>query len=442
MARKILKTAIALAFLAGFGILGYSIVSKWYGKKYGETDRTELTDNLTEIEYNNGETGVLNHTTDKVIGRYDKILRTFLSKESTHFTYIVVKDNLRGYISTQTGEVIFEPQFLYAWLDDPESGLAACVDKDHKLGFVNVRTKKIVIPFQFDYNENLFAPYGYSMLDFVFSNGICIVPGKDGKIGMIDKTGKVLLPTKYSDIINWRDANTPNIILKKDASADSEYQYVYGICDRNFKMTVPFGYNSFEKNTDYTDDGDIYVKNYIVSKEDKYGVLDTLFNTILPLKYDQIEAQNNSYLVELKGKYGVLDSNLKTILPAEYDWIYATYTDGNYDNCKYIVKKNFVQKLYDEKGKLLNDFYIEKRDGEYDYEKEEYVNNSAFESVCEPHQTILSKYIQYYLDGRYGMIDGNNRVVIPAKYDKIEYLGNGNFVCTEEEYSFLIKDKK
>ncbi|MDR1583050.1 MAG: WG repeat-containing protein [Prevotellaceae bacterium] len=446
MATKIVKAAIALAFLAGLGILGYTFGNKWYNKKYGIENRRNLSENLTVVEYNNGEIGIENNSVDKIVGRYDKVLRTFLPDEAAHCIRIVIKNNLRGYISAQTGEVIFEPQFLYAWVDDPASSLAACVNKDHKLGFVDVKTKQVAIPFQFDFDDDLFFGHYYyhsekfPILDFVFSNDICIVPGKDGKIGMIDKTGKLLLPAVYTDIINWRDANTPNIILKKQADKDSGYDYVYGVCDRNFKMIVPFEYNSFEKNWEYEDyaDWNVKMKNYIVAKDGKYGILDTLFNEILPIKYDNIEVSENSYIVSLNDKYGALDNNFKTILPVEYDWIMATHTNGDFDNSKFIAKKDYVQKLYDEKGKILNDFYVENRSGEYD----EDVEKSAFESVFEPNKTTLSAYIKYYLDGNYGIIDGAQRVVIPAKYDNVEYLGNGNFACTEGEHSFLIKDQK
>lgn len=453
MARKILKTAIVLAFLAGLGILGYSLVSKWYDKKYGEADRTKLTDILTEIKYNNGEIGILNNATGKVVGRYNKVLEAFLPEESAHRIRVVVKNNLRGCISAETGEEIFEPQFLYAWVDDPESGLAACVNHDHKLGFVNVKTKEIAIPFQFDFDEDRFVPkyYSYSkgdyvrssILDFVFSNGICIIPGKDGKIGVIDTSGKELLPAVYSDIINWRDARTPNIILKKRADKDSDYDYVYGVCDRNFKMILPFAYNHFEKQWEYEDSKDWSIKmhSYVVSKDGKYGILDTLFKEILPIKYDNIAAQENAYLVKTGRKYGVLDSIFKAVLPVEFDWICTIHLGDDYDNDLYIAKKDYVQKLYDAKGKLLNDFYVEKREDEYDADKDEYVEKSAFEPVFEPNKAALSKYIRYYLDGNYGIIDDMQRVVIPAKYNKIEYLGNGNFSCTEGDYSFLFKDK-
>jgi hypothetical protein len=339
--------------------------------------------------------------------------------------YVFNKDGKRGYISAETGKEVVKPIYKRAWIDDMETGLAACVNGDYKLGFINAKTGETVIPFQFDFDVDYnTGRYDQPVFDYVFCNGICIVPGEGGKLGMIDKTGKLLLPIEYVDIINWRDKNTPNIILKKYADEDSDYEYIYGVCDRNFNMIVPFEYNEFKKNIDY----DVHLKNYIVKKDGKYGILDTLFNLILPIKYNSITLpyESNFYIVELNDKYGVIDSNFRMVLPVEYDWIGTQLSN-------YIAKKDDVQKLYDERGKIINDFYIED-DGESD--------EDVFQSVFEPEQSKLTAYIQYYLDGYYGIIDVNKNVVIPAKYDRIKYLGNGNFACKQNGYSFIIKDKK
>jgi hypothetical protein len=339
------------------------------------------------------------------------------------------KDGKRGYISAETGEEVVKPIYKRAWIDDIETGLAACVNRDNKLGFINAQTGETVIPFQFDFDEDCnTGRYGQPVFDYVFCNGICIVPGEGGLLGMIDKTGKLLLPIEYVDIINWRDKNTPNIILKKYAGANSDYQYIYGVCDRNFNMIVPFEYNEFNKIIDYDENYDIHLRNYIVKKDDKYGILDTLFNVVLPIKYNSITAsyESNSYIVELNGRYGIIDNNFRTVLPVEYDWIGA-------QSSNYVVKKNYIQKLYDEKGKVINDFYIED-----DSESDE----NVLQPVFEPEQSKLTVYIQYYLDGYYGIIDVNKNVVIPSKYDKIKYLGNGNFACTRYGYSGIIKDNK
>jgi hypothetical protein len=457
--KKIIKSIIILAVVAGIGILAYYYGTQWYHNKYGENYRWEISPTLVAIQYHNGEVGILNTSTNKIMGRYDKILSshyydmedydnaTFVTWEGS--VIIVVKNGLRGYLSDKTGAEIFKPQFTRAWIDGEESHLAACVNKEGKMGFINVKTKKVAIPFQFNFDEDSFIYDDWhqdkSIYDFIFCNGICIVPGEDGKLGIIDTTGRLLLPIEFSDIINWRDANTPHIILKKQIDYDDYDDYdddcydddgydddgngcLYGICDRNFNTIVDFQYSSFIKNTEYSNHGNIFVKNYIVRKDGLWGILDTAFNVILPIKYDYIKAEDNIFIVETDNKYGVLDSKLKTILPMEYDWISYQYISS--EKGKFIIaKKDYVQKLYDGTGKIIRNFYLETR---------RYIN--VFEPMYE--RDRLTSYVTFYLDGYYGVIEGMQRVVIPAKYDEIEYLGGGRFACTEDGYVFLWKDGK
>ena len=388
MKRKALTVIIAVLFFIGIGSLAFNIM------RTNEETQSYIDD--------------------------VKIFDTELGRLSS--LYVVKKDGKRGYISVKTREEIVKPIYKRAWIDDMETGLAACVNDENKLGFIDSKTGKTVIPFRFDFNPDYNIWYDYPVFDYVFCNGICIVPGEQGKLGIIDKTGKLLLPIEYVDIINWRDKNTPSIILKKRAEEDSDYKYIYGVCDRNFNMIVPFEYNELKKSTNYDHNGNIYVKNYIVSKGRKFGVLDTLFNIAVPIMYDDIEIfdSSKSFVVTLNGKRGVLDNNLKIILPIEYDWIHCK-PDGNY-----IAKKNYVQKLYNKKGRIINECYIENRE-------------DVFSAIFEPDQNKLTSYIMYYLDGYYGVIEKiDQKAIIPAKYDNIEYLGNGIFSCKEDEYSFII----
>lgn len=386
MKSKIFKSVIALSLLTGLSILGY-FSTKLYSQIYGEKYRWNISENIIAIVYNNGETGIYNRKTLQIKGRYDKILssnNTDNPLSVSHSVIVVVKNGLRGYLSSETGDCIFQPQFLRAWIDDAESHLAAAVNKDSKLGFVNVLTKEVVIPFQYYFDEGWFIqkvnsreiPY----YDFVFRNGICIVPGLGGKIGLIDKTGKLILPVVYSDIINLHYKDNPN---------------------------------------------------YIIQKEEKFGLLDSSFNVIIPIEYDEIFYDHSIYILCLDGKYGVLDDKYKTILPIEFDWINYKYLHSGYtcnDDYNYciIAQKDYVQKLYDHKGNIVYDFYIE-NDEDVEVFKPFYENNKP------------TAYIRYYLDGRYGIIDESQNVIIPAEYYKIEYIGNGNFVCSDRHYSFIKK---
>lgn len=406
MKKRIITGMIIGLFLCVIGIMCYSynIVQS----DYIDDEYRDINEYLSIKELSDGTIGIINKSTGKIVGRYDEVLSFY--GMHTAATLIVVKDGLRGYISAETGESIFEPQFLYAWKSANDCNLAACVNIDAKMGFVNTETKKIAIPFQYNFEEDIFCPSKYrnnrmAVLDFVFSGGLCIVPGEDGKLGLIDTTGKLVLPIEYSDIINWRDANTPEIILKREISSGS---YKYRICDRNFKPLLSIEYDSLEKIWGVGDEYEINMFGYIVSLNGLYGVLDNSFNIVLPIEYDDIQT---SYMRDYKGMSCI------------------------------VAVKNYVAKQYDSKGTMINDFYVE-CDYVYDEELDDYVKQSGLVSISDPFNGKASGYIRYSLKGLYGIIDGEKRVVIPAKYETIEYLGCGNFACIRDGVTFLKRDNK
>ncbi|MCM1502755.1 MAG: WG repeat-containing protein [Bacteroidales bacterium] len=429
MKTKICNLLIIVSLVGVCISIGYG----FYVHRYAVHHWDELNEHLTVVKYSDGRLGIRNNETGKVVGCFDEIKSQYCGQDACSF--VVVRDNLRGYVSAVTGEVIFEPQFLYAWVDDGESNLAACVDTEHRLGFVNVRTKETTIPFQYDFNDRSFVSYMGPVLDFVFSNGLCIVPGAEGKIGLIDVYGNSVLPIQYEDIINWRDIDTPEIILKR--KADDGMGFLYGVCDRDFNLLVPFEFNCFTKVWDYDSQGEVHLYGYIVSKAGKYGLLDSAFNEQLPLKYDYMAVtEHGSYIASMDGKYGVLDNNLKIIVPFEYEFIYEEDSSEGY-----VAEKNYTSRLFDKTGNLINDFYVKNR-YTYDVELCDYVAMKSLEAIPEPFGGGASAYVKYDFHGSCGVVTGTRRVVIPAKYENIEYLGHGNFACTVDGNVFLVHDDK
>lgn len=410
MKKKLFKTVIISLTAIGLGILIFGIVVLFFNdKSYYEEDYEE------DIE----------------------VFDTEWYRPSSLLVFI--SNGNRGYRSAETGEVVVDAIFKRAWVDDTISGLAACVNKESKMGFISAKTGDTVIPFKFDFDDSYFMQRDYYYMteyprfDFIFRNGLCLIPAKGGKIGIINTAGEVLLEPDYVDIINWMDPKEPYIILKKKADKDSDYQYVYGVCDRNFNMVLDFDYNVFEKNYEYEYDEDnedwrICLKSYIVAKEDKYGVIDGSFKTIIPLMYDYVVPSYYStdiYLTSLDEKKGLFNTSTKKwILPIEYEYIKIRY-DGTI-----LAENDDFQKLYDENGKVICHCYIENSDCE-----------EVFTPIISP-GGLETPYIRYRLNGLYGIINSKQQVLIPAKHEEIYYLGNQNFACSDEEYTFIINVKQ
>jgi hypothetical protein len=335
--RIFLGVILAIVLITGirFGVI-------LYRHKYGEIYRDIVAKHLTSVMYHNGEYAIIDSAGNIVGDRFDQIL----GSGSGCLSFVISKGGKRGFLSTESGKQIFAPQFNHAWIDNPKFGLAAVVI-DHKLGFVNVETGKMAIEPQFDF-ENQHLYYNFIFQD----NGYCIVPGKDSKFGVIDTTGKLLMPCQYDDI-TFDDFGFVELQLgRKVGLCDSTLHFVLPpIYDRlkvidlgimvseldyaNGHKQYLLAYNGkdvisklwlneidFEyivtplyepTSEEYDNDGNrqcgkrsAYTKFYLY---DRCGVFDEKFNVIISAKYDDISYIGNGYFCcELENQGAIVNS--------------------------------------------------------------------------------------------------------------------------------------
>lgn len=125
----------------------------------------------------------------------------------------------RGYFSRNTGKVIIEPKYDHAWIFS--EGLAS-IEEDGYIKFINA-TGKVVIDKK--------MPYYMNMEGYVFHGDYCVVQAADNEYyGLMDKTGKMVLPLEYTYI---------------SPSCDSKLWYVSkgdvtGLLDNDMKPVIPF----------------------------------------------------------------------------------------------------------------------------------------------------------------------------------------------------------
>ena len=402
--KKKVKRAILLAkkftsdFVIGLLVWASVIYSVWSvigwgrekirSRKEPEVVGEYLTENLRTVE-KDGMVEIYNEELKKVVGRYQKV---FAQNYGTHLTEIFMRsqegsvmvvneDDLFGYISPITGEVLVEPQYLLAWDSDMSSGLAACVNNEHKMGFINVFTKEIVIPFNIDLDSAYFNyNCDYVYYDFIFRNGYSLVPGKDGLVGMINEVGETVLPAEFSDI-----KTTQFYSLKKE-------------WDELPQLRCSVGGSVIQESTDY-DDYD-FQNPIIVEKTDSAGV-----------------------------KYGAFDMKKGMIIPVEYDFVDYAFTEG--DNNLFLCQKNGALQVLDANGEMICDrtYYNDIRQS---------VNiRVIYDSERQP-----TKYILYNtLDGWAVMNTDFQIIITPNGYWEINYLDNGVFVCERDDYSVILKDE-
>ena len=348
-----------------------------------------LTDYLNTRIMDNGRVEIIKPQLNKVVGCYDlvvaqdygsSICERFMN--STMGSVLVRENGLYGYIDPVTGEVMMEPQFTMAWDSDPISGIAACINDELKLGFVNIETKQVVIPFQFEIDSIYLDPgwqNGYRYFDFMFRNGLALVPGPNGKVGIINEAGEIVVPIEYDEI------------EVKD----------YGELSHSWDELWYSETMSSVMQRDYRDDY-CFDKPVILMKKDSTGV----------------------------ARYGVFDKNGVINIPVEYDQI--AFCDS-YEKAMLLCQNGGILRGVDEEGNLMDDFFFN-----YDCAYGDCV------TVLMDPEDKPSPYIQYTTLNGYAVMDSEFRVVIePNDYWNIQYLGYGLFACEgENDFGVILKDDK
>jgi len=147
----------------------------------------------------------------------------------------------------------------------------------------------------------------------------------NNNIGLIDKTGNILLPVKYQ---NFSITKTSSFYPIKNPIIKIKLNGKYGFADFNAKVIVTPRYDYIVEETD----------NYVIVKNgDKFGLLDKINGKeILPCLYNDITVvgkeektiyttlQNTYFSLMINNKWGVANTNGKIIVPIEYDNIEIT----------------------------------------------------------------------------------------------------------------------
>ena len=101
----------------------------------------------------------------------------------------------------------------------------ACVEKDGRIGFIDM-TGKLVIPCQYDWPNS----FSEGLVVANFSEGL-VAAKKYGKMGFIDKTGKEVIPFQYEGAEPFSEGFA---VVKKNEK--------YGFVDKTGKEVIPCQY--------------------------------------------------------------------------------------------------------------------------------------------------------------------------------------------------------
>lgn len=218
---------------------------------------------------------------------------------------------------------------------------------------------------------------------------------KEGKYGLIDLTGKEVLPCEYEEITvipNIKDA----IKVKKDGK--------YGVVDSTGNEILKTDYQNIEAL------GKDNKSGYIVqSTEGKYGIVNYANSLVIDVNYDKINKiyGNDLYVVEKEGKQILVNKEQEEILNSDvYSQIIA------------ILKTKDAGIIFEKDGKY----------GVINLTGEKIIENTYEELKEAKDDILIAKQ-----NGKYGIIDLQNSQKIEFKYNSIIYNEEADIYIAETE---------
>lgn len=223
------------------------------------------------------------------------------------------------YLQVSVGESRFRPGGRGIRVFSPES-----------IGVLNY-SGKVLLPCKYKFINFLSSEHisvnnsGKSHLYFVASNNECCV--------VCDTAGTVLFSTTEYKYVFPRFTATPvesgvanNIIAYSVGVSDKSGKRKYGVCSKDGELLLPPRYDS-------CDISDLHGEMLVVFRENaKCGVADISGNEIVPPVYDNVYLYRDKDLkyfkVELNKKTGICDENGVEIIPLLYDGI--AYYNGEF----------------------------------------------------------------------------------------------------------------
>lgn len=366
-------------------------------------------------------------------------------EEVSKYNYNQVnKDGKYGVISKK-GDILIEAIYDNIKIPNPEKDVFICKKQDKTI-ILNEKGQEILTQ--------------YEQVDSISINGIVsnlpyekrvLKYKENGKYGLIDYTGKVIVKPIYEEIEGLENKES-ELIVKKDGK--------YGVInDRGIKL-IKEEYDGIVADGYYTEENKYALSGYIISNKTsngyRYGYLNYKLEKMLKIEYNEIsrvlEINNGQdiYIIASKnGKFGVVKNN-KTVI--NYDYQEIEY-DAN--NNLFKLQRNLQFGVYDINGKSILPVQYKELDfkGVYiqvlENGKEVYTYfNSKGDEIKVPKYTSVLKttennyYITINKEGLYGIINKDEKELVENKYNYLEYLFDEYFIAAKNDGNLGIINAK
>lgn len=299
--------------------------------------------------------------------------------------------------------------------------------KDGKYGLIDFEGK-IIVEAEYD---NIYALSGIKDT---------LIIEKSGKKGLINnKTSEIIINPEYAEITTISDNHENGYIVKNESNKygliandktkilEEKYDDIkrvtgngYYVVVENGKVEVINKTGSIILDSGFDSIEEIQIDKFVVIKDGKYAVIDKDGKTLINPEYENIKlATADSYIAQKNGKTGIIKNDGSILIDFEYERIsyieIADFFQAEKDDFKTdIIDRNFKKVLTDIIISELNteDGYLRIREGK-DYK----YYNFKFEEKT--NKEILSTNTLFLVkeNGKYGYENKNGERIVDCIYD-------------------------
>lgn len=250
----------------------------------------------------------------------------------------------------------------------------------------------------------------------ITENGYIQVQNNDGKWGVLDNTGKVIVEPTFDD-----DSKLPYFSKIGLAAKKENGKYGYINTEGEWVIKPEYDYaKSFQSN------GLAIIRN-----GSYHSVINGKGKIITTNSYDRIEDYSNGVaVVVLENSYGLIDESGKEVVDTKYSKIEIVSSEFAKvkleEKYGYITLsgKKYIKCDYEKLGDIGSNGYVAAYDG-YKWGYLDQKGKWAIEPMFQSAEEFIDGYA-VVKDGQYGMIDEDGDIIIDNKYDEIVgYTVNG-----------------
>lgn len=318
------------------------------------------------------------------------------------------------------------------------------VQKDGKYGLIDLTGKEVL-------------PCEYESITIVAGVKNSIKIEKDGKYGLVTTEGTTILEPIYTNILNFgEDYKNGYIVVNSDKKygvvdylgkqlLEAKYEKVeqiYGkdsyviveagkqkLVNASGEVLLESGYDSIKQILGYTTQGIVFVK------DNKYGVMSTTGDILIPNEYDDIkEIKDKTFVAKKADKYGII--NLQNETKVEFN-----YTSINYNSTADLI---FAEDAKFNSNVINSDFEVKlqgivlETNDEKGYLKiridneNKYYNFKFEEKEAKDILTTNTLFLSKQ-DGKYGFVNSKGEVVVDYIYDDATEQNEAGYAAVKKD---------